>query len=74
MTRNDSVDRFMCGLIVEVNVIGSEFVLIFYPKCTRSSTPPINPHTKRSTESFVVISPPSRLFLLLTLYCDWQLS
>ena len=48
--------------------------LLFYLKCTRPSTPTINPHIKRSTESFLVISPPSRLFLLWTWYCDWQLS
>jgi hypothetical protein len=48
--------------------------LLFYLKCTRSSAPTINPHIKRSAESFLVVSPPSRRFLLWTLYGDWHLS
>jgi hypothetical protein len=36
--------------------------LLFSLKCTRSSTPTINSHIKRSTKLFLVISPPSRLF------------
>ena len=36
--------------------------LLFYLKCTGFSTPPINPHIKRSTESFLVISPSFQVF------------
>ena len=36
--------------------------LLFYLKCTRSSTPTSNPHIKRSTDLFLGISPLSRLF------------
>ena len=48
---------FIANLSRDINI-----ELLFYLKCTRSSTPTINPHIKRTTESFLAISPPSRLF------------
>jgi hypothetical protein len=48
--------------------------LLFYLKCRKSSTATINPHIKRSNKSFLVVSPPSRPFLLWTLYGDWHLT
>ena len=48
--------------------------MLFYLKCTRSSTLTINPHKTVNRIVFFVIYSPSRPFLLWTLYGNWHLT